>query len=131
MSFKVEYNNDTGIVESTFSDSISIEELYMETNQCIAIGKEHSSIKFLCDASNATVDISIFYVIELAKVHNEEKLPRNAKIAVVQPIENRSKQFANFYETACINRGWNAKVFPNRQLALKWLLDSPPIENQG
>lgn len=130
MSLNVEYNNETGIVESILSNSISLEELYMMTYQSLALAKKHNSTKLLCDASNSINDIFIKHALELENVYEEEGLSKNVKIAVVEPIENKSKKFVSFYETACINKGWNAKVFPNRQLALEWLLESTPIESQ-
>ena len=33
------------------------------------------------------------------------------------------KKFADFFVTTCFNRGWTAKVFLTRELAIDWLLE--------
>ena len=121
MSLEIKYNRKHHIVESIFSDIITEEELILETTQCIALGNENSTNLFLCDASNAIVYLGLINVLELEKIHIEENLERTSKIALIEPISKESKNFASFYETACLNRGWNVKIFQDRQTAIGWL----------
>ena len=122
MSLKVKFNNEYGIVESVFSNNVTKEELLRETRECLALAKENKSTLFLCDAGNGTFRMSIIYVLNLEKMLVKDKLHRISKIAVIEPSSEESREFIKFYETACLNRGWNVKIFPDRQSTLVWLL---------
>ena len=122
MSLEIKFNNEYGIVESIFSNNVTNEELLRETKECIALAKENNSTLFLCDASNGISRMSIIHVFNLEKIHVKDKLNRISKIAIIEPSSKESKKFVGFYETACLNRGWNVKIFPERQSALVWLL---------
>jgi hypothetical protein len=36
----------------------------------------------------------------------------------------RAREAAHFYEAACRNRGWLARVLPDRESAIDWLKDA-------
>ena len=48
-------------------------------------------------------------------------LERLSRVALVYPRSPKAKEAARFYETACINRGWNVRLFPERDDAIEWL----------
>lgn len=48
---------------------------------------------------------------------------RGLKEAILMPSLQASRQDVEFYETACLNRGFNVKVFRDRQAALDWLAE--------
>jgi hypothetical protein len=122
MTLKIKYNTEYGIVESVLSNHVTHEELIMETTQCIALAKENNSNLFLSDASNAIIKTSIINALSLEDIHVKEKLKRNSRIALIRPVSKESNEFVSFYETACINRGWDVKIFTDRQSALDWLI---------
>ena len=122
MSLEIKFNNEYGIVESVFSNNVTNEELLRETKECIALAKENNSTLFLCNASNGIFRMSILHVFNLEKIHGKDNLNRISKIAVIEPSTRESKEFVEFYETACRNRGWNVKIFSDRQSALVWLI---------
>ena len=51
----------------------------------------------------------------------QEEFDRRSRVAVILPTAASTLKGALFYETACQNRGWNARVFPDRQSAMDWL----------
>ena len=122
MSLEVKFNYEHGIVESVFSNNVTKEELIRETKECIALAKENNSTLFLSDASNGIFQMPIIHVLDLEEIHVKEKLNRISKIAVIEPSSKESKEFVEFYEIACLNRGWNVEIFSDRQSALVWLL---------
>jgi hypothetical protein len=58
----------------------------------------------------------------LHEIHEEMKLTRTSSIAVVTPKSKEGIRFTKFYETVCVNRGWDVKIFDEREDAIEWLL---------
>ena len=53
-----------------------------------------------------------------------KELDRRTRIAIVQPTNEKAREAARFYESTCRNRGWNARVHPDRDSAMAWLLQA-------
>ncbi len=50
-------------------------------------------------------------------------LPRSLREALVLPPGSMTAADVQFYEDACRNRGWNMRIFPDREHALAWLAE--------
>jgi len=124
MSLAVKFNSELGIVESEFSDLVTDEELEAEAVQSIALARENGTNLYLSDATQATFRVAIASVFDLPAVHDDHKLARPVRIAVLPPASEEGKEVVKFYETVCVNRGWSVKLFSDRNEALEWLLQS-------
>lgn len=61
-------------------------------------------------------------VLEIPQsIYVEHRLSHQLRIAVLVPPNESIVELARFYELACHNRGWLARVFRNRGEALDWL----------
>jgi hypothetical protein len=121
MSFSVKYNPELNIIESVIADNITSEDLRMHEAQCIALARETNSIRFLTDASQAILKVSVISLYDLPKFYQDQDLQRMVFIAVLEPTSEAGKNLVDFYETVSHNRGWKVKIFTERQEALDWL----------
>ena len=122
MSITVKYNPELSVIESVLADNVTAEDLRMSEAQSIALAKETNSTRFLTDAAEATLKVSIPAVYGLPDFYEDQGLQRPVLIAVLAPTLQAGKGFVDFYETVCLNRGWTVKIFGERQEALNWLL---------
>jgi hypothetical protein len=122
MSITVKYNPESNIIESVLADNVTAEDLRMHETQCVALAKETNSIRFLTDATQATLNVSLTALFNLPQFYQDESLPRHVLIAVLVPTSKAGKGLVDFYETVCFNRGWTVKTLKERQEALDWLL---------
>ena len=51
----------------------------------------------------------------------EEGLSRKARGALVLPDKPELRAHSRFYETVCLNRCWDVRVFEARPQAVEWL----------
>jgi hypothetical protein len=118
----VTHDPSLGIVEVTFTGLLSGNDLREATTACIAIQKRTRATGFLVDMDRADMGASTLDIYDLPdSQYSEESLDIHSRIAVILPASPKAREAALFYEAACRNRGWHAKVLPDRQSAIDWL----------
>jgi hypothetical protein len=123
MPYIVKHLPNLAIAEITLTGDISGNDLREVTSECITLQKLTGIKRFLVDANGWEVVASFLDVYEIAETqYQAEGLHRHSHIAVVLPTALSAQVAANFYETVCQNRGWNAVVHRNSQSALDWLM---------
>jgi hypothetical protein len=123
MAWDVSYNAELHIIESSMSGGIKGSELAEHATARIALGLEKGTEKFLIDGSTMVASKSItmqLYAIPDA-VFPEEKMPRNSRLAVIEPTAPGSRWIGEFFEDICVNRGWTVQLFSDRDSAIAWL----------
>ena len=122
MTWSYKQNITLQIIEVTFSGSTSSLDLQDSTSKLIALEKEIDLNKFLIDTREMKFNGSLVDIFNLpAEQYEKEGADRNGRIAVIQPDEPKEREVVRFYETACVNRGWNVRIFSDRQPAINWL----------
>ncbi len=121
MAFTTVYNADLHIVEVTYEGRASSNELKDEEEQSFALARKHNTDRFLVDLTNYESSLSSIQVLDGVSSYDDKAI-RPVCIAVVTPLSEDAQKDARFYETACVNRGWNAQTFKERQEAIDWLL---------
>ena len=122
MAWAVEYNTEFGIIEIVFTDSVDSEQAREAIIQSFALSRDKDTDLFLSDYSRAHPKLSTLDILQVPRWYRDEGAPRKTRSAVVYPTSNTGKEDAGFFETACLNRGWQAKAFSGRQAAIDWLL---------
>jgi hypothetical protein len=122
VSFTVKYDPELSIIESVLADNVTGEDLRMHEAQSIALAKETNSTRFLTDATQVTLKVSMPSLYDLPEFYQDQGLSRPVLIAVLPPTSEAGKRLVDFYETVCLNRGWTVGIFGERQEALDWLL---------
>ena len=101
---------------------VSPDELSEETVGAAALSEENDCSRFLSDFSQADVRISVFDVYDLPGLQEAEGVERTTRFAILVPNSEKGRELAEFYVTACRNRGWDVGLVENRPEALDWLL---------
>ena len=127
MSSIVEYNPELRIVQVKYVGRITGDELRKTTIEVLDLAKANSTTLFLIDVSELENVASIFDVYELPKLYGELDADGDSKIALIMPApDTAAAKDARFYETVCLNRGWQVKVFSERQEAINSLTNKNP-----
>jgi len=110
-----------GYVEITVVGELTDTEAREVTSKAISSAKQTGTAKFLLDFSRAHSMPSFFDVLELTEQYENEKASRRWPAAVVLPASGEPRRGAEFYVTACRNRGWYVEGFSDRPSAIEWL----------
>ena len=122
MAYTLEYNRTLNIVELVYTGLYTTQESQESTSRAIALGKEHGDADVFVDATEAVLAVSIFDLLDLPdRQYVAENLNRRIRVAIVPPRRPKDKEDVLFYETACLNRGWQVRLVPNRDDAIEWL----------
>lgn len=121
MPYKVEFIDRPGIVEITLTASITGEDLDDVTRSAIEAGVIHQTHRYLVQFTEPVITASLISVFNLPAQYLAQQLDRLSRIAVVNPQAEADREIVRFYETVCLNRGWLAKSFGQRQEAMDWL----------
>jgi len=123
MSWTIKYNENLQIIELTYLGRVTGEEIKEAAVARIKMGKNKGATKFLIDTKNMETDesatLDIYDVPE--QIFPEEKFNRTNHIAILEPESPTSKEMVNFFIAVCVNRGWLAMTFHDRESAVKWL----------
>ena len=125
MPFEVFHDSNAGVVEVHLTGTITPEDLQESSNRCFALQKEAGSLHYLVDSDSWDMAVSPFDLHALpAREYPNAEIDRRTRIAVVAPTNERALANARFYEDACRNRGWNARIVPDRAAGIAWLKGS-------
>ena len=122
MTTTLEYNSKLHIIEIVHAGRTTEANLTAVTTKGIELTKEKNIFDVLIDVTEIELAASLFDIFNLpAKQYAEKALDHRIRIGLVQPKLSKEKENAQFYETACVNRGWLVKTFSNRNDAIDWL----------
>jgi hypothetical protein len=123
MTWEIKSDRSLGVIELIYHGLTTGNELRKATSECISLGKETGTTRFLVDTTGMEIAASYADLFDLPQRHySDENLTRMSLIAVIRPVSGKTGEAAQFYETACQNRGWAVRLFSGRQSALEWLL---------
>lgn len=125
MSHTMVYNPETQVIESTFQESLTFDEVKEFISTAARIAKEQNCTLFLTDYRNVTLKLSTMELYKVPELMQDafaspELNVRRLKRAVVVAKDVNDYRF---YETVTVNRGQSAKVFFDIDEAKKWLLE--------
>ncbi len=110
-----------GVIDSAYAGEVSPAELEKAVRAAIALATESKTFRFFTDVTGLAGGHSagdLFAVIGLLEGMG---LPRTLREAIVVPRSTLAAPDVQFYEDACRNRGWNVRLFPDRESAMAWL----------
>ncbi|MCX7098902.1 MAG: STAS/SEC14 domain-containing protein [Methylococcales bacterium] len=118
MAWTTKLNNN--IIELAFIGTVSATELKEALLASNTLSKDNNTLLILADCSTMLGGhtlADLYYIISLFESLDLRKM----KEALVLPNLDSSKEQVKFYETACLNRGFDVKIFPDTDTALAWL----------
>ena len=125
MSWEVNHIESSGIVELKLVEVVTGDALREATGEAIRVAGQHDLHRGLIDASEQIRTGSMVDLVELPQQYADQGLSRDVRIALVMPKAKELHEVADFYETVCVNRGWQVQTFPSRDEAIAWLLAGP------
>ena len=120
MAWYIKHNGDEKIIELTYSGIVSPPELQDALSAAMSCSKKEGTTFFLADCTDMAGGHSItdlYFLISLYEMHGL----RGMKEAVILPALKSTFEQVRFYETTCLNRGFDVKIFSNHQDAIAWL----------
>ena len=124
MSWTVEFNGKSGIIEIVYVGHSTGADLRESTTKGIALTNELGVFDVLVDSTELEAPpLTDIYDLP-AKQYDAEGLSRRIRIALIQPKLPSALKATEFYENACVNRGWRVRSFANRDAAIEWLIDT-------
>ena len=121
MSSRVVYM-DEGIVHLTLVGPQTLADYRSHTQAALELARSKKVELFLVDDRQARNRATVLELFGLPAMYEELGAPRSGKVAVVMTEGTPSEADIRFFETVCVNRGWNVRVFTAQPPAIEWLL---------
>jgi hypothetical protein len=110
-----------GYVESVYAGVVRPDELERAVLLAVDLARQSGVFRFYTDLTGLTGGHSVGDLFALVAALEQLGLPRTLREAIVMSGSALAAQEVRFYEDACRNRGWNIRIFPDRERALTWL----------
>ena len=111
----------TGVIESVYSGTVSPEELERAVVAAVEFARQSGTWRFYTDVTGLTGGHSVGDLFAVVGLLERLGLPRTLREAILVPPTTVAGLDIQFYEDACRNRGWNVRLFTERECALEWL----------
>ncbi len=118
------YHPGIGVIETTFGGELTPDELRGVVEEAMALARQHSTFLFLADCMGLAGGHNVFDLYGLVEFLQAQGLPPGFKEALLMPGAGGGLiEGVEFWETACLNRGINVRMFDDRAAALAWLME--------
>jgi len=122
MPYTLTHDPEQDIGTVTFNGTISPADLLASSADAVALQKAKGTLLYLIDSEDWDLGASVVDLYQLpTREYGRADLDRRTRIAIVRPGNANALEGAHFYESACRNRGWNARIHPDRASAVAWL----------
>ncbi len=123
MPWTARLNADARIVETTYSGALTRDDLTAAALGTLEVARNHDAWLLLGDCTRLSGGHSIADLYFLAESVATSGVASRLKEALLLPALPVAAEDVQFWETTCSNRGLRVKVFSERDLAMKWLLE--------
>jgi hypothetical protein len=110
-----------GYVESVYAGVVRPDELEQAVLRAVDLARKSGIFRFYTDLTGLAGGHSVGDLFALIAGLEQQGLPRTLREAIVLSGTSLAAKEVQFYEDACRNRGWNIRIFPDRESALTWL----------
>lgn len=121
MPYEVKLNADDQIIDLTYSGIVTPSELKTAFDEALLISLQNGIQTFFADCTTMVGGHSVIDLYFLISLYESCGLPRGSKEALLLPSLKSSAEEVKFYETACLNQGYNIKIFTDSNEAFTWL----------
>lgn len=121
MSWKIKIIENPGYIKLQYSGLVTKDELVEAFFSTAGILRGGNILKVLADCTSMTGGHSVTDLYGLIDLFEAAGMPRNIKEAIILPELKDTLENVRFYETACLNRGYNVKICREHDEAVKWL----------
>lgn len=121
MSWDINLINEPKIIKLIYSGNVTSEQLREALTACVTLAKKENILRFIADTTLLVDGHSVFDLYSVIQLYDTIGFDRNIKEAVLVQVGSPALTVASFYETACLNRGYNVKIFSDETKAIEWL----------
>lgn len=115
MGWEVSYNHAFHFVEILLTDQMDTSDLDKLTSETIKVSLEHGCTDFLLDSKEEIWMQSMVDLYRLPQTYASRGLSLKSRAAVVLSKTLKMRDYQKFWETVCVNLGWEVKSFENRE----------------
>jgi hypothetical protein len=121
MPWTLEFTDEGKTVKVAYRGAFSPDELRAATHEILAAMLERKTTRALLDCYEAHMDVPVINVYQLPDLYESRGITRHTRAAVILPKDKYRLDIYEFYEDVCRNRGYNVKLFEDRETAWDWL----------
>jgi hypothetical protein len=121
MPWEMEYVAGKETLVVAPSGRLSDNEAKQLTGEAIALLKQTQATRVLGDCRSIQSAPSLAAVYWLVQDYANCGVPRETRIALVHSHKRDAVEIAQFYETVCLNRHYDARIFESIKAAETWL----------
>lgn len=121
MAWQIRYDAGHDWIAIDYADQLSPSELIDSVLAGVALGRQHGTLRYQCDASRLVGGHSVFDLYALAEQLHAIGVPPGTREALIVPPQPAPAVDAAFWETVCRNRGYAVCSFLDRDAAITWL----------
>ncbi len=122
MPYQVCFNEKDQIVETVYQGLLTSDELMEAAMASLKVAEQHQTTRFLGDCTTLDPGGSLFDIYDLVQFYENIPFARFSKEAILLPQIPQAVEDMQFYELVSQNRGFEVRIFADRQVALDWLL---------
>jgi len=124
MAITIAYSREIDSVVVTYEGEATPEEIQTTIRDALAMAVERQCRRFLVDATELEHrGGTLLDTYELPQVFEHFPDIRRYKDAIILPRRQAEAHDLEFFETISRNRGYNVRVFTDRQSAVDWLTE--------
>lgn len=120
MPWNVIAHADLPIVETVYAGTMTGADVGAAAVETLRVATSLGRNRLFADCSALEGGHSIFDLYELSGLDALRQL--QLREAILQPELSSSLEKVRFWETACLNRGVQVRIFADRDEAIRWLL---------
>lgn len=124
MPWQIKIDEMNRVTEIVFSDNVSHQEIVESAKAGALLGSETGRHVFLLRFDSVFRGPSPFELLDQIEHFHAIGVSRGIKLALMLPEKKEIHDGLMFYETACLNRGYQVKAFEKHEDALNWLIPS-------
>lgn len=109
------------LIEQIFSGYVTICEVEAATLKTFELAPKERPARFLADLRDVELQHSLVDLYLMPKQWQRMQFVRESGLALLVSDTGKMMKYAQFFETACRNQGWQVRLFTQRQDAIDWL----------
>jgi len=121
MPYKIETGSEPERIEIKYTGTVSDSEYKSAIAEFIKFNSEKRCLLVLTNLLEMKVTPSILNVYDSINMFEKMGIDTRTSEALIIPRNKFVEDNVKFYENACQNRGYNVRIFYNREDAITWL----------
>ena len=123
MAWQVAFEAPRRIVSVSYAGHVTSQDIRSCVERVIELMRaENTNLVFMDIGGVTRIDAGTVEILSLPELYRSLGLTGSFRQAIVAPPGSAALDAAAFYETVCLNRGHQVRLFQERDRALEWLV---------